>query len=119
MPLTEKGRKILGHMQAEYGNKEGKRVFYASANKGTITGVHPQDADDPNAVRLEGPFPHKAGASPIDPPKFQDNIVPGTGELAGEIIKTLPDNVSVASINEANKKFWNRTGSGGGAGGTA
>ena len=40
MPLTKKGKKILRAMQKEYGKKKGKQVFYASANKGTITGVH-------------------------------------------------------------------------------
>jgi len=40
MPLTVKGRKILGSMRKTYGPKKGKRVFYASANKGRITGVH-------------------------------------------------------------------------------
>ena len=40
MPLTAKGAKIMAAMRAEYGPKKGKRVFYASANKGTIKGVH-------------------------------------------------------------------------------
>ena len=40
MPLTKKGSKIMGAMQKEYGAKKAKRVFYASANKGTIKGVH-------------------------------------------------------------------------------
>lgn len=40
MPLTAKGKRILAAMQKEYGDQEGKRVFYASANAGTITGVH-------------------------------------------------------------------------------
>jgi hypothetical protein len=40
MPLTDKGRKIMASMESEYGEKKGKSVFYASANKGTITGVH-------------------------------------------------------------------------------
>ncbi len=39
MPLTTKGRKILRHMQAEYGAEKGKSVFYAARNKGRITGV--------------------------------------------------------------------------------
>ena len=39
-PLTAKGRKILEKMKKEYGAKKGKQVFYASAKKGTITGVH-------------------------------------------------------------------------------
>jgi hypothetical protein len=45
MPLTSKGKKILNAMQMPsseggYGSKKGKEVFYASANKGTIKGVH-------------------------------------------------------------------------------
>jgi hypothetical protein len=40
MPLTKKGTKILGAMKKEYGAKKGKQVFYASANKGKIKGVH-------------------------------------------------------------------------------
>jgi hypothetical protein len=45
MPLTKKGAKILGHMRQEYGSeKKAKQVFYASANKGRIEGVH-HDAD--------------------------------------------------------------------------
>ena len=40
MPLTEKGRKVLASMVKQYGAKKGKEVFYASANKGTISGVH-------------------------------------------------------------------------------
>lgn len=40
MPLTKKGRKIKAAMTKEYGGKKGTEVFYASANKGTISGVH-------------------------------------------------------------------------------
>lgn len=39
MPMTSKGEKIMSAMKKEYGEKKGKEVFYASANKGTITGV--------------------------------------------------------------------------------
>lgn len=39
MPLTDKGKEILRAMRKQYGKKKGKRVFYASRNKGTITGV--------------------------------------------------------------------------------
>lgn len=39
MPLTQKGETILGSMQREYGAKKGKSVFYASINKGRITGA--------------------------------------------------------------------------------
>lgn len=40
MPLTEKGKKILRAMRKKYGRKRGERIFYASQNKGTITGTH-------------------------------------------------------------------------------
>ena len=39
MPLTSKGTKIMKAMQKEYGAKKGKSVFYASRNKGKISGV--------------------------------------------------------------------------------
>jgi hypothetical protein len=39
MPKTEKGEKIYNAMKREYGSEKGKKVFYASRNKGTITGV--------------------------------------------------------------------------------
>jgi hypothetical protein len=39
MPLTKKGKKILENMQKEYGKEKGKEVFYASINKGKITGA--------------------------------------------------------------------------------
>ncbi len=40
MPLTKKGRKIKAAMRKSYGEEKGERVFYASANKGKIKGVH-------------------------------------------------------------------------------
>jgi len=40
MPLTKKGKEIMANMKKEYGAEKAKRVFYASANKGTISGVH-------------------------------------------------------------------------------
>lgn len=40
MPLTKKGAKIKRAMVKEYGAKKGEDVFYASQNKGTITGTH-------------------------------------------------------------------------------
>ena len=39
MPLSKKGGKIKKAMIKQYGKKKGERVFYASANKGTIKGV--------------------------------------------------------------------------------
>ena len=39
MPLTKKGEKIERSMEREYGPEKGEQVFYASRNKGTISGV--------------------------------------------------------------------------------
>jgi hypothetical protein len=39
MPLNAKGKKIMSAMMREYGAGKGKRVFYASENKGTVKGV--------------------------------------------------------------------------------
>jgi hypothetical protein len=39
MPLTKKGQKIMSAMKDQYGDKKGEDVFYASKNKGNITGV--------------------------------------------------------------------------------
>ena len=40
MPLTRKGKKIMAAMVGEYGPEKGKKVFYASQNKGTIEDTH-------------------------------------------------------------------------------
>jgi hypothetical protein len=50
MPLTEKGEEIKSNMEKEYGPDKGESVFYASRNKGTISGV---DAADTGAAELE------------------------------------------------------------------
>lgn len=39
MPMTKKGSKIMSAMKQKYGKKKGEKVFYASKNKGAITGV--------------------------------------------------------------------------------
>jgi hypothetical protein len=39
MPLTDKGEKIKSNMEETYGAEKGESVFYASRNKGTISGV--------------------------------------------------------------------------------
>lgn len=39
MPLTKKGKKIMKAMKKEYGEKKGKQVFYATKNKGKLSGV--------------------------------------------------------------------------------
>ena len=39
MPLTRKGKKIKRAMTKTYGKKKGKKVFYASINKGKVKGA--------------------------------------------------------------------------------
>ena len=39
MPLTDKGQKIMSAMKEQYGSDKVESVFYASRNKGVITGV--------------------------------------------------------------------------------
>ena len=39
MPLSSKGEKIKKAMTEQYGKDKGEQVFYASANKGVITGI--------------------------------------------------------------------------------
>ena len=34
MPLTKAGKKVMEAMMRQYGHEKGKRVFYASENKG-------------------------------------------------------------------------------------
>lgn len=54
MPLTAKGEKIEKSMTKQYGAKKGEEVFYASRNKGTITGVDAErKAQDARLARGE------------------------------------------------------------------
>ena len=39
MPLTKKGKQIMGAMRATYGKEKGERVFYASIAKGKVKGA--------------------------------------------------------------------------------
>lgn len=53
MPLTPKGKKIMSAMKHDYGPKKGEKVFYASQNKGTITGVEKRFQGKGTRARLE------------------------------------------------------------------
>ncbi len=59
MPLTEKGREIKSAMTKQYGEEKGKQVFYASANKGTITGVHIDGEINTNEIAQLTSKPYK------------------------------------------------------------
>lgn len=49
-PLTEKGKEILASMKEQYGDEEGEKIFYASKNKGTISGVDSYDPTQPRNI---------------------------------------------------------------------
>lgn len=69
-PLTGKGQKILSSMQDQYGSEKGKQVFYASKNKGKISGV---DADQPPAYTYpqQAQIPVQQTQSPVYPAQPQ------------------------------------------------
>jgi len=76
MPITDKGFKILKNMKAEYGSEKGERVFYASANKGTIKGVHgksekPHHSSPTSRPHKASAGAHEAGAKDKDPREFE------------------------------------------------
>jgi hypothetical protein len=57
MPLTSKGEEIKSAMAKQYGPEKGEKVFYASKNKGTISGVD----DDLSEVTHEAGKPGTPG----------------------------------------------------------
>lgn len=77
MPLTKKGKKIMTAMKSQYGSEKGERVFYASVNKGTISGVHAESvADDLIQSVLDG-LPVDEIIGSVNPPPWH----PGTKTL--------------------------------------
>ena len=100
MPLTEKGKKIKAAMVAKYGPEKGEEVFYASKNKGTITGVDDAKSDDNQhmgftagqaveiknlaeacdslSARMDAFEKRKSQPQPVKPlkPKSKDNLQP-------------------------------------------
>lgn len=59
MPLTAKGETILAGMKGQYGEEKGARVFYASKNVGTITGVDTDEALDDACAMLDAMLPYQ------------------------------------------------------------
>lgn len=64
MPLTSKGETILAEMKKKYGEEEGKRVFYASKNAGTISGVDQLLSPEPATMPPGWPAPEPFGGLP-------------------------------------------------------
>ncbi len=40
MPLTKTGKRVLEYLQRKHGEEAGKRIFYASINKGVPGSSH-------------------------------------------------------------------------------
>lgn len=82
MPLTEKGSEIMKSMKEQYGPERGERVFYASENAGTITGVHDMEEElSPLDCGDEGTTP------PTPPPM---DSVGGIVDQTGMVTQPLP-----------------------------
>jgi hypothetical protein len=77
MPLTSKGRKIKSAMIQRYGKRRGARIFYASRNKGTITGV-----DERHRARRRNPL------NPVSE-MFIAAIPTAIGIVIGTIVSTI------------------------------
>lgn len=63
MPLNPKGEKIKHEMEKEYGPEKGKKVFYASENKGTIKGIKKREVA--SKMVPKGHKQHSSGVSYI------------------------------------------------------
>ena len=85
MPLTEKGEKIKSAMTEEYGPEKGEEVFYASKNKGTISGV-------------DQSIPPEGGAMPTPTPT-QSPSPPSAEKPVGILPSTQPAPTNPVSVN--------------------
>ena len=52
-PLTKKGKKVKKSMEKEYGKEKGKKVFYASMNKGNPVSASWHEVDK-KAMKMMG-----------------------------------------------------------------
>jgi hypothetical protein len=90
MPLTEKGEEIKSSMEDQYGKEKGEQVFYASKNKGTITGVDEYVSVDNAATAVAGamdePPPQQDLPSQEDPNTVPDTEGEGDPEGAGKAV---------------------------------
>jgi hypothetical protein len=92
VPLTKKGEEIMKEMKKQYGEKKGEEVFYASANKGTIAGVHNKDqASDP-------------GVLPDTPPNDPAKTAPGNAPQ-GSTWGGLPDVMTHEDMRQAAGRY--------------
>lgn len=88
MPLTDKGSEILSHMEKEYGTEKGKEVFYASRNKGTISGVDEGGEDFITIEPKEGEFLTLPVHDGADAPKTELDVARAI--MSGELPSPQP-----------------------------
>ena len=88
MPLTDKGSEILSHMEKEYGTEKGKEVFYASRNKGTISGVDEGGEDFITIEPKEGEFLTLPVHDEADAPKTELDVARAI--MSGELPSPQP-----------------------------
>ena len=80
MPLTNKGQKIMSSMKDQYGSEKGKKVFYASRNKGSIDNVDPESS---KGVKHKRETVEKPGRSLVDTESFEKKPEMGSVKLYG------------------------------------
>ncbi len=88
MPLTDKGSEILSHMEKEYGTEKGKEVFYASRNKGTISGVDEVGEGFLTIEPKEGEFLTLPVQDEADAPKTELDVARAI--MSGELTSPQP-----------------------------
>jgi hypothetical protein len=54
MPLTEKGKKMMGAMKKEYGAKKGESVFYATVKKKKLKGMEKKAGKTFHSLLMKG-----------------------------------------------------------------
>ena len=84
MPLNKKGKKIMRAMKDQYGEKEGKAVFYASKNKGTIKGVEKKVVKAAMGRAQFSETTSKAPGTKIKPEKYIGSYI--KSEIDGKYI---------------------------------
>lgn len=99
MPLTEKGATIKKAMQERYGSEKGEEVFYASKNKGTITGV---DQGAPSPIAAQSPTPIMPSVTGVGVPSgLTSGIDPRTGQSPPFVDQGPPREIGLAELARA------------------
>jgi len=82
-PLTKKGEKILAAMKKAYGEEKGEQIFYASKNKGTISGVDKKTKDQEIKIII--------GEDPVNPSPAEQKVESNDVIYKEYTLKQLPE----------------------------